>query len=50
VGSVEKWVSDGNGDRQREGAVLEVEFGHPIVTNWTFATRSFQINLRTCLF
>jgi len=30
-------VLDGDGDRQREGAVLGVNVGHPIVTNEDFA-------------
>jgi len=35
---------DGGGDRQREGAVLGVNLGRPIVTNGAFATRSSQIS------
>ena len=38
-------VLDFGGDRRMEGAVLADEF----VTNGAFATRSFQITLRTCL-
>jgi len=41
-------VLDEGGDRRREGAVLGVNFGRPIVTNGAFATRSSQITLRTC--
>jgi len=43
-------VLDGGGDRRREGTVLLVNFGRPIVTNGAFATRSFQITLGTCFF
>ena len=32
-----------------EGAVLGVNFGRPVVTNGTFATRSSQITFSTCL-
>jgi len=41
-------VLDRGGDRRREGTVLEVNLGRPIVTNGALATRSSQINLRTC--
>jgi len=34
-------TTDGGGDRRREGAVLGVNLGHPIVTNGDFATRLF---------
>ena len=34
-------VLDGGGDRRREGAVLGVNLGRPIVTNKDFATRLF---------
>jgi len=41
-------VVDGSGDCRREGAVLWVNLGRPIVTNGAFATRSCQITVRTC--
>jgi len=34
-------VLDGSGYRRREGAVLGLNLGHPIVTNGNFATRLF---------
>ena len=40
---------DGDGDCRREGAVLGVNLGRPIVTNGAFATRSSQTTLRTSL-
>jgi len=39
----EMGVLDGGGDRPREGAVLGVNLGRPIVTNGAFATCSSQI-------
>jgi len=39
-------VLEGGGDRQRQFWRVNLK----IVTNGTFATRSSQINLRTCLF
>jgi len=41
-------VLDFGGDRRSEGATLGVNLGRPIVINGAFATRSSQINLRTC--
>ena len=41
-------VLDGGGDCRREGTVLGVNLGRPIVTNGAFAKRSSQITLRTC--
>ena len=41
-------VLDGVVIVEREGAVLEANFGRPIVANGAFATRSSQITLRTC--
>jgi len=42
-------VLNGSGDRRREGAVLWMNLGRPIVlTNGAFAARSSQITLRTC--
>ena len=41
-------VLDGDGDRRREGAVLGVNLGRPIVTNGAFATRSSQITAQSC--
>jgi len=35
-------VLDGGGDRRREGAVLGVNLGRPIVTNGSFATQLFS--------
>jgi len=35
-------VLDGSGDRRREGAVLGVNLGRPIVTNGAFATQLFS--------
>ena len=41
-------VLDGSRDRRREGAVLGVNLGHPIVINGAFVTHSSKITLRTC--
>ena len=41
-------VLDGVVIVEGEGAVLEVNLGHAIVTNGAFATHSSQIILRTC--
>ena len=48
-------VLDGGGDRRREGAVLAVNLGRPIVTYGDFTTRLFQnyfgqdlFTLRSC--
>ena len=48
VGSV--GVLDGGGDRRREGAVLGVNLGRPIVTNEDFATRLFPNHFQQDLF
>jgi len=41
-------VLDFGGDRRRGRGSFGVNFGHPIVTNGAFATRSSQNTLKTC--